>query len=388
MTRSRAVSCCSTRTPSSPPGGSRRCAAAQEATRVSEHNAVLEQRRNLLVPRFCADNPGASATIRNRPRRACPRCSTHLSGSADRRRILHVCPPRIDRRDRRVRHGVRPGLWRGERLLPRAARAADGGMFSPTMHSSCMWAAVPSRAEGAFVPTHLALLLERHPHYMRMVEEYIAADPLRALREAALSEGARAVSPVRGVFYRDTRSRRRTETHVRALIDASRDRWRHHLAIAVGDIWQVEEHRAEGCVVAFTFDRRAPSRRDSSAPCARRARNLPRPPSQRVRLPRGPAGGDGRPRCAVRVYRSRSQFRLSHDYVPCRGRALLWRCDRQRGVQPMPRRSARIRRLRHRGQCRRRIHGRAHKLRVRDHRCCGIWRQRACSSAFPGSRVT
>ncbi len=37
-----------------------------------------------------------------------------------------------------------------------------------------------------------------------------------------------------------------TETHVRALIAGSRERWRHYLAIAVGDRWQVEEHRADG----------------------------------------------------------------------------------------------------------------------------------------------
>ncbi|MET0344969.1 MAG: glycosyltransferase family 2 protein, partial [Casimicrobiaceae bacterium] len=50
-------------------------------------------------------------------------------------------------------------------------------------------------------PRNLALLRERHPHYLRMVEEYIAADPLRALREAALSEGARASGPVRAVLH-------------------------------------------------------------------------------------------------------------------------------------------------------------------------------------------
>ena len=46
-----------------------------------------------------------------------------------------------------------------------------------------------------------------------------------------------------------------TETHVRALIAASRERWRHYLAIAVDDRWQVEEHRADGAVVTFDFER-------------------------------------------------------------------------------------------------------------------------------------
>ena len=46
-----------------------------------------------------------------------------------------------------------------------------------------------------------------------------------------------------------------TEHHVRALIDASRDRYRHHLAIAVGDRWQVEAHQDDGSVRTFEFVR-------------------------------------------------------------------------------------------------------------------------------------
>lgn len=46
-----------------------------------------------------------------------------------------------------------------------------------------------------------------------------------------------------------------TEHHARALIDASRDRYRHHLAIAVGDRWQVEAHQDGGSVRTFEFAR-------------------------------------------------------------------------------------------------------------------------------------
>ena len=46
-----------------------------------------------------------------------------------------------------------------------------------------------------------------------------------------------------------------TETHVRALIAGSRARWRHYLAIAVDDRWQVEEHREDGAEVTFDFGR-------------------------------------------------------------------------------------------------------------------------------------
>jgi glycosyltransferase involved in cell wall biosynthesis len=48
-----------------------------------------------------------------------------------------------------------------------------------------------------------------------------------------------------------------TEHHVRALIDASRDECRHHLAIAIGDSWRVDEHRADGAVRAFELTRGA-----------------------------------------------------------------------------------------------------------------------------------
>jgi glycosyltransferase involved in cell wall biosynthesis len=46
-----------------------------------------------------------------------------------------------------------------------------------------------------------------------------------------------------------------TEHHARALIDASRDRYRHHLAIAVGDRWQLEAHQEGGSVRTFEFVR-------------------------------------------------------------------------------------------------------------------------------------
>ena len=57
--------------------------------------------------------------------------------------------------------------------------------------------------------------------------------------------------PARGVLHVIHDHGGGTETHVRALIAASRGRWRHCLAIAVGDRWQVEEHRADGAVVTF-----------------------------------------------------------------------------------------------------------------------------------------
>lgn len=101
---------------------------------------------------------------------------------------------------------------------------------------------------------NLARLLDRHPHYAVMVERYIAADPLRPLREAALSRLARDALHT-GVLHVVHHHGGGTERHVRELIAASRDRLRHYLAIAVGDSWQVEEHRGDASLITFAFER-------------------------------------------------------------------------------------------------------------------------------------
>ena len=98
---------------------------------------------------------------------------------------------------------------------------------------------------------NMALLLARHPHYLDMVRDYIAADPLRPLRDAAAMRYAVNAAPAKGVLHVIHHHGGGTETHVRALIADSRERWRHYLAIAVGDRWQVEEHRADGRIVTF-----------------------------------------------------------------------------------------------------------------------------------------
>jgi GT2 family glycosyltransferase len=102
---------------------------------------------------------------------------------------------------------------------------------------------------------NMQLLLERHPDYLEMVQRYIAADPLRPLREVAEARIAARAPVVRGVLHVIHDHGGGTETHVRALIDASRRRWRHYLAVAVDDAWQIEEHRADGRVVTFDLAR-------------------------------------------------------------------------------------------------------------------------------------
>jgi O-antigen biosynthesis protein len=106
-------------------------------------------------------------------------------------------------------------------------------------------------------PRNTALLLQRHPHYLDMVHDYIAADPVRALRDAAAARLAVDSSPGRGVLHIIHHHGGGTETHVRALIAGSKGLWRHYLAITVDDHWQVEEHCSDGKVVTFEFMRGA-----------------------------------------------------------------------------------------------------------------------------------
>ncbi len=102
---------------------------------------------------------------------------------------------------------------------------------------------------------NLALLLARHPHYDAMVHQFIAADPLRPLREAALSHLRSHRDGRTGVLHVIHGHGGGTEHHVRALIDASRGDFRHYLVTALGDRWQLEEHLDDAAVRTFDFRR-------------------------------------------------------------------------------------------------------------------------------------
>ena len=101
---------------------------------------------------------------------------------------------------------------------------------------------------------NMALLLERHPRYLDLVRDYIAADPLRPLRELAGAEVRAATGPRPGVLHVVHGHGGGTEYHVRALIAASSEAFRHYLLIAVGDDWQLEEH-AGGEIRTYDFSR-------------------------------------------------------------------------------------------------------------------------------------
>jgi GT2 family glycosyltransferase/glycosyltransferase involved in cell wall biosynthesis len=109
------------------------------------------------------------------------------------------------------------------------------------------------RQKDALVPKNTATLLERHPGYLALVRDYVAADPLAPLRDAAslaLDAGADA-----GVLHILHHQGGGTETHARALVAATRGRLRHAIAVAVGDRWRIEAHRADGSTIVFDLQR-------------------------------------------------------------------------------------------------------------------------------------
>ncbi|MEP6942305.1 MAG: glycosyltransferase [Betaproteobacteria bacterium] len=97
-----------------------------------------------------------------------------------------------------------------------------------------------------------AILLERHPTYDALVRDFIAADPLRPLRELALAHYRAATEGTRGVLHVIHGHGGGTEYHVRSLIGASGQGYRHFLLIAVGDVCHLEEHAA-GVLRSYEF---------------------------------------------------------------------------------------------------------------------------------------
>jgi len=102
---------------------------------------------------------------------------------------------------------------------------------------------------------NMELLLDRHPEYLDLVRGYIAADPLAPIRAAALTQQRVMAEPARGVLHLIHGHGGGTEHHARALIDASARRFRHYLATAIDDDWQVEEQCEDGAMRAYRFRR-------------------------------------------------------------------------------------------------------------------------------------
>jgi GT2 family glycosyltransferase/glycosyltransferase involved in cell wall biosynthesis len=107
---------------------------------------------------------------------------------------------------------------------------------------------------GDLAQRNMAILLERHPPYLDLVGAYIAADPLRPLRELALAHYRMLTEPLPGLLHVIHGHGGGTEYHVRALIAASSSAFHHYLLIAIGDEWQLEAH-GWGEIRSYDFKR-------------------------------------------------------------------------------------------------------------------------------------
>jgi GT2 family glycosyltransferase/glycosyltransferase involved in cell wall biosynthesis len=102
---------------------------------------------------------------------------------------------------------------------------------------------------------NMRILRERYPHYEAMVREYVEADPLRPLRDAASWRLRRDTVPRRVLHLVHDRGGG-TETYVRTLLQASGEDWIHYMAVVVGDRLRIEERAEDGRSRWFGFERR------------------------------------------------------------------------------------------------------------------------------------
>ena len=211
-----------------------------------------------------------------------------LSRPSDGRGLLHVHPACAARRRRRS-STWRSALGYGEEndLCLRAARAGWRNVLADNafvVHTGGSSFAGQKTELGA---RNMALLLERHPHYLDMVRSYIAADPLRPLRDAAAMRLAVNTEPGPRRAACDPRSRRRHRDararadrgFARSLAPLPRDRRRRSLAGRGAS-------RRRRCCHVRSGTRRAGVMGSVRRRHLRVVRHRARPPAQHFRLSR------------------------------------------------------------------------------------------------------
>ena len=240
------MSCCSTPTRSSRAAGSMRCCAAPRP--IAAIGTITPFSNNAEIcsfPRFCEDNawpldrdpaPDRAARSRMRRCRPIPTCRPASGFCMFVRRAVIDAIGTFD-----MAFGA--GYGEENDFCLRAARAGWRNVLADdafVVHTGGRSFAGRKAELGATQSRRGCS--QRHPHYDEMVARYIAADPLRALREAAQTRldaqraaarrAARHPSPWRRHGDARARADRRVARPVAALSGGRRRRR-----------WQVEEHR-------------------------------------------------------------------------------------------------------------------------------------------------
>jgi len=102
---------------------------------------------------------------------------------------------------------------------------------------------------------NMQALLGKHPAYLQQVMAFIAADPLKPIRQLALTylslTGAQAEKP--GILHIIHARGGGTEQHIRGLLRGRKD-CRHYMLVTSDDTWEVRDGSADG-IVTYQFKR-------------------------------------------------------------------------------------------------------------------------------------
>ena len=103
---------------------------------------------------------------------------------------------------------------------------------------------------------NLQRLLEKHPDYQEVVSAFITRDPIKPIRDLALSQmtlmGERGDRF--GILHIMHGSTGGTEQHIQQLMTSEEEKFRHYMLVAVDDIWHLKDANT-GSVLNYKFVR-------------------------------------------------------------------------------------------------------------------------------------
>jgi GT2 family glycosyltransferase/glycosyltransferase involved in cell wall biosynthesis len=108
-------------------------------------------------------------------------------------------------------------------------------------------------AKASLTRSNIEVLLRRHPDYNLEIARFIERDPLRPMRQLAVSELAIRSTPRRGVLHIVHARGGGTEKYVRDLAQVTGEQLRHYVLFAINDDWTVEELGADGTLNVYRF---------------------------------------------------------------------------------------------------------------------------------------
>ena len=108
----------------------------------------------------------------------------------------------------------------------------------------------------ALAEENMQRLLAKHPDYMQRVMAFIAADPIKPIRQMALSfmalTGADGAKP--GILHIMHGRSGGTEQHILSLTRSDGGSWRHYLLSTMDDVWQLKDANS-GVLLTYQFTR-------------------------------------------------------------------------------------------------------------------------------------